>query len=852
MSNSVSGNSNSNNEISINDLQKKLVNIEGTSFENSSLKSIFNAYNTERSAKNKTEVLSRAELQQFVNDIKKYDRQGNKNGIIDIDEAEMFVQDFNSKHTDKQIKVDDVFNFVRRIFKRYEYFNENTSSELMKENLAVGEPLSQKTIQLRGLVDGKIRTISVSIKLHATNHKKYVHQYLFNVQSGEEYADAIAKEFGYDDINAFISASLSKPDSQSYDINFSPNYKNTKATDTVGGESNVGFFVGKAENVDEDIIIVPHDLSRDPRITFEEYNKPEVQKTINEFIAYLEETIISAENNLDDVLAQEGITGWIADVVSHIWNNKYSIANTGNTESQMKEMLVEAKAMLEKFKNEQDNSLEGIVLHKDFGAYFKEFTNGIEFDYRKVRNFLDEQEGYIRKQSVLSMYHYVNDYMFDVVKKYEKYYNSNKYYEQHPEIKPDPLSPIPCGTTNSAVGNYYTMKQNYSTACTEMYNIFHNFLNISREEFDGMIQELEKNGQNPAIYVRTFANIIKTATEKETMSVLGLSSLNKINEYEEQVQKNYNYVKSDAIGRKGDLLRRIDDYHSSQIIGSAVVSGIIQIALYSGGLAVLGSALSLSAGVASGLSYSGSYLAVEVVDRLTNGIDNREDLYSYDAILELTSNAGVEYAAGHLFDGILKARLFSAVEKKALDCEKSLTEVVVTPEKLDEIGLSAVTKANTRFDANKLIEIMGVRGVAAGIGGTKDGTKEIFKETLKRKYSISDISAAFIIGAISNAFFIRFKNADFAKKDHRIIGKFFEKSPKKVIKNDLKYSEEVLDKKEQLYFENLLIDIRTHIINEIRQNIDKSGSKESLEFINNNEDAINKIILDQYFLEYLL
>ena len=89
MSNSVSGNSNSNNEISINDLQKKLVNIEGTSFENSSLKSIFNAYNTERSAKNKTEVLSRAELQQFVNDIKKYDRQGNKNGIIDIDEAEI-------------------------------------------------------------------------------------------------------------------------------------------------------------------------------------------------------------------------------------------------------------------------------------------------------------------------------------------------------------------------------------------------------------------------------------------------------------------------------------------------------------------------------------------------------------------------------------------------------------------------------------------------------------------------------------------------------------------------------------------------------------------------------------------
>ena len=77
-------------------------------------------------------------------------------------------------------------------------------------------------------------------------------------------------------------------------------------------------------------------------------------------------------------------------------------------------------------------------------------------------------------------------------------------------------------------------------------------------------------------------------------------------------------------------------------------------------MAVLGSALSLSAGVASGLSYSGSYLAVEVVDRLTNGIDNREDLYSYDAILELTSNAGVEYAAGHLFDGILKARLFSA------------------------------------------------------------------------------------------------------------------------------------------------------------------------------------------------
>ncbi len=842
MSNSVSNNNN--NDFSISELQKKLVNIEETAMDGDGMKSIFSVYNVnQQDGDNSIEFLDKNELTALVNDIKKYDNDGN--GTIDIDEANMFVREFNAGHPDKKIKSDDFFGFVKNIFKRYDYYNDNKSSESNSEFLGVGEPLSENTYTMKCVIDGKVETIVINIKLYATNDKKYLHQYGYEVVQGREFKKAMAAEYGFygnDGFEEFMNHSLGKPDPRTYQVNFNPQFSTTMADD--GGRVNPNTAWGQVDGV-ENVLAVPHGFSKDPRITLAEYNNPEAQETMNRFIEYLEETIASAEKNLEEVLAQEGFTGWLADVISHIWNNKYSPLNTGNTESQMREMLDAAKAMLEKFKNEQDNSLEGIMLRKDFGAYFKEFTNGVEFDYRKVKNFLDEQKDYIRKESVLSTYHYVHNYMDNVINNFQSANKDQKYQEmiqKAVEIEKSLGSLAPKEPIEMELDRSGRVENNYKKTYDDLYNMFNSFIGISREDWDAMFEEFKQQGKDPMEFINNFANIITTSVDKATMSALGLNSLSKIDEYEEQMQKNYNYVKSDAVGRDGDLLRRIDDYHSSQIIGSAVVSGIAQLALYSWGLSVLGNVASISSGMASGLSYSGSYLAVEVADRLTNGIDNSEDLYSFDAIFELAGNAGVEFAAGHLFDGILKAKYFGKAEKAALDAEKM---------DFTAVGEAFLNSPGKKFSSETITRILGVRGVAACVGSAKDGTKEIFKESLKRDYSLSDIGAAFIVGAISNAFFIRFKNASFAKKDHKIMGKFLEKSPKKGVKNDLKSSQEVLDNDEQQAFNSFLSDIRKSIMEDLKKHLNEAGYSEVETFLENNADDVNKIIINMYVLEYV-
>ena len=314
MSNSVSNNNN--NDFSISELQKKLVNIEETAMDGDGMKSIFSVYNVnQQDGDNSIEFLDKNELTALVNDIKKYDNDGN--GTIDIDEANMFVREFNAGHPDKKIKSDDFFGFVKNIFKRYDYYNDNKSSESNSEFLGVGEPLSENTYTMKCVIDGKVETIIIKIKLYATNDKKYLHQYGYEVVQGREFKKAMAAEYGFygnDGFEEFMNHSLGKPDPRTYQVNFNPQFSTTMADD--GGRVNPNTAWGQVDGV-ENVLAVPHGFSKDPRITLAEYNNPEAQETMNRFIEYLEETIASAEKNLEEVLAQEGFTGWLADVISH-------------------------------------------------------------------------------------------------------------------------------------------------------------------------------------------------------------------------------------------------------------------------------------------------------------------------------------------------------------------------------------------------------------------------------------------------------------------------------------------------------------------------------------------------------
>ena len=116
MANSVSNDNNDNN-ISINELQRKLSSSESTIYTEQGMKSIFDAYNAKKNSDNESvEVLDSNELQSLIDDIKTYDGKVNadkKDGYIDIDEANLFVKDFNEKHKDAPIKSEDLFGFFK-------------------------------------------------------------------------------------------------------------------------------------------------------------------------------------------------------------------------------------------------------------------------------------------------------------------------------------------------------------------------------------------------------------------------------------------------------------------------------------------------------------------------------------------------------------------------------------------------------------------------------------------------------------------------------------------------------------------------------------------------------------------
>ena len=113
------------------------------------MKSIFDAYNTKKNSdKNSIEILDSNELQELVNDIKSYDGKidaSKKDGYIDIDEANLFIKDFNEKHKNTPIKTEDLFGFITNFLKR-QNVNDKKSQYVHRKVKTVGKPLSQKSV----------------------------------------------------------------------------------------------------------------------------------------------------------------------------------------------------------------------------------------------------------------------------------------------------------------------------------------------------------------------------------------------------------------------------------------------------------------------------------------------------------------------------------------------------------------------------------------------------------------------------------------------------------------------------------------------------------------------------------
>lgn len=831
MANSVSNDNNDNN-ISINELQRKLSSSESTIYTEQGMKSIFDAYNAKKNSDSESvEVLDSNELQSLIDDIKTYDGKVNadkKDGYIDIDEANLFVKDFNEKHKDAPIKSEDLFGFVTNFLKR-QNVNNKKSEVVQRDVKTVGKPLSRKSVSMVAYVDGEPKDVEVNIELYATEDKKYVLMYKYGAVTGSEYEQNIAKEYGYDGDNAwseFMTNSLHF-NPKTYEISFKPiavGDKNKKGgiSNVTGGSptslSKVGTRVDKPLT-DKEISEID-----------DRYASPDVVNTIAAFCDFLKTSIAQAEQNLNDDAKTYGWAEHIADFLGEI--------RDVNTMSNMRQLIADAKQYLYMMMN-ADNSPEGIKAGKDFFEVFRNFTGKDNFDEKEVQKFLQTKQKYDSQEPVIQTYKYIKNNLNDSVSKYAKYYYSNK-------------------NENFRKNEYNQSK--VSEAFDNMYNMFGSLTGMSKEKFRSMIKGLEEKGEDPIEFLRNFSKNILNASEQNVKETLGIDDISKLDDYEDDLKDKYDDLRKSALGNDGDLVNRIAKYNDSQIMVGSVISGVAQMGLYAAfmalcpefafakGLESIASISKTSAkilsllsneGLRSGQSYAISSIVMDSLNRLTDDID--ED--NLDAAKSVMKTATIEFLAGYLFDGYLKAKIFKKGESKVIKKEDAIREVY------NETGKKFLASPGIRFHAEFVGKIAATRATAGVIGGTKDSVKETFKESCSGQYSLSSIGLAFIAGVISNATMIKFKNSSFTKEEHKILGKFIEKAPKKGAKNDINAYLNSINKDDQVYVKDYLKKVRMEILQYMNAHSTEDGAQEVLHFIKTTPEALDEMIISYAIIE---
>ena len=84
---------------------------------------------------------------------------------------------------------------------------------------------------------------------------------------------------------------------------------------------------------------------------------------------------------------------------------------------------------------------------------------------------------------------------------------------------------------------------------------------------------------------------------------------------------------------------------------------------------------------------------------------------------------------------------------------------------------------------------------------------------------------------------IKFKNSSFTKEEHKILGKFIEKAPKKGAKND------------QVCVKDYLKKVRMEILQYMNAHSTEDGAQEVLHFIKTTPEALDEMIISYAIIE---
>lgn len=873
MSNGVNGNSNSNsnsNEINLQELRGKLVNIAETEYKNEGTKFLFNTYNTQRTeGENAVQHLDKEELEKFINDIKAFDK--NNNGRLELDEIDAFVQSFNSAHPDEKITTADVKSFVKGIESMWGMYHNGKGIKYSTNTQRVGEALSSKQVRLQCLNDDcEIVEILLQIELFATNDNSLPLMYVTRALEGEEYLDLLASKYGFTGENAwnnFTTHSLLKPNPNTYEVNFFPRTEYEHGTQATDGTGNSPVVRGLNSTDGITSYYMPNGFDRDPQLILAEYQNTRAQQAMSQFIEYMETVLNDTEKALDGCLDTYGWTAKTAEWISKLWNDSDE-AGSG-TKEQVRNSIAEARALLDEMRN-ADNSMEGILGRKDFGAFYKSLT-GMDFRVQNIIDFLEAKDEYFQAQSAFAMHKYVHENLNGILTLFEGW-SFNDESQNNTKSQSDNLfsseifavdnttsiSPLPEDNPFFEYKGPLSMFANKQAALAYLGEVFYPVLGISPENWKTVINEVKSLGIDPMKFCRDLLNNIVTATDAQTSEILGTTNPADMKNVVSSYESYYNRQKQGVVG-KGDMMDVVEKYHKSQVVGGALVSGLAQVGLYSFAMLLCpASAPAIVSGLCSGGAYATSYAAVEVSDRMSNKIDDKKDLWSNEAGMDLLKNTAIEFVAGFMFDGALK-KIFSNPEKRLLEVDKMMTAERLSAQ-ATSVGDSFIKGSfiknfiKVRFSKERIMQILQIRGAAGVIDGAKDSLKESFKESVHMQFNLKTICSTFLIGAVSNALFIKFKNSAFAKKNHRLMGKFIEKAPKKEGKTAMKDCEaEVQLSSEDVEIGNMLNKIRTQIISDVRAQVQQDNQySELLDFVLNNEEELDNLILSCYIIDNLL
>ena len=336
-------------------------------------------------------------------------------------------------------------------------------------------------------------------------------------------------------------------------------------------------------------------------------------------------TAENAQTSLNGQLASDGWAGKVADSVSALWNSKN------------RAKLVQAD--IDSYK-EQVNDLESSIKEDKFTGKFKEMFD-VEYNHANIARYNKKAEQY--KSAVSS------EYMAKITEK-----KLSKDLERYNKLSGD-LNDITERKVATNVSAGFTTSYNKTTSKDEIFSDMENSLVGmfgDKKVLDSILKsgglDAEKATKEEKYKAYGFvANFLVETAKESAKKVSKGQSL-------QELREDYRTAYEKAYGNKNDIQKRVDDYNHSQEIGAAAVRGVTRSALMTAATLISPQATLAKLAFKSAMTL-GIKVAVDGSDKLTNGIDNSEDMNA-DAVKKLVKSASIS-AAESFVSGVVTPML---------------------------------------------------------------------------------------------------------------------------------------------------------------------------------------------------